>query len=359
MKITKLQLSNFRNYDQLELCFSNYLNIIYGVNGSGKTNLVEAIYILALTKSFRISNDRILIKDGKIKAKILGEICKDNDISNYEVDINNVGKEVFINNNKIDKISNYISRVNIVLYNPVDIRLIDETPEKRRKLLNISISSLYKEYLIVLANYQKILKQRNFYLRGMYVNHNYDTTYLDILTNKLIEYGILICKYRNEFINDIYGNIFANSTLKVKYVSSYKNKNQKEILEMYKKNYQREMSIGKTLYGIHHDDIEFIVDNNKLKEFGSEGQRKNAIISYKLAEINVIKDIKSYYPILILDDLFSELDKGRVLNIFSLLNKDVQIFITTTEIKNVQKKYLKNANIIHVENGNIMEVKNE
>ena len=136
-------------------------------------------------------------------------------------------------------------------------------------------------------------------------------------------------------------------------------KNNKEILEMYKKNYQREMNIGKTLYGIHHDDIEFIVDNNNLKEYGSEGQRKNAIISYKLAEINVIKDIRGYYPLLILDDLFSELDKGRVLNIFKLLNSDVQIFITTTEIKNIQKKYLKNAKIFHVEKGTIMEVKNE
>ena len=366
MKIDQLKLVNFRNYDQLEINFNDHMNIFYGINGSGKTNLVEAVYILALTKSFRINNDKILIKKDNIKAKIQGIINKKEDSSEYSVIISNDTKDVYINDSKVDKLGNYVSKINVVLFNPVDIRLIDEAPEKRRKLLNISIGSLYKEYLIILANYQKILKQRNFYLRGMYTNHNYDTAYLDILTNKLIEYGLLICKYRNDFINsinnyitDIYGSIFNNNTLKIKYISSYKNKTKEEILEMYKKNYQREMNIGKTLYGIHHDDIEFIVDNNSLKEFGSEGQRKNAIISYKLAEINVIKDIRGYYPILILDDLFSELDKGRVLNIFNLLNNDVQIFITTTEIKNIKKKYIKDAKIFHVENGTIMEVKNE
>lgn len=366
MKIDQLKLVNFRNYDHLEINFNDHMNIFYGVNGSGKTNLVEAIYMLSITKSFRINNDKIIINSGKIKAKIQGLISKNNDKSNYTLEISNDKKEVFINESKVDKLSDYVTRINIVLFNPVDIRLIDEAPEKRRKLLNISIGSLYKEYLIILANYQKILKQRNFYLRGMYTNHNYDTTYLDIITNKLIEYGTLICKYRNDFINkinnyitDIYNSIFKGNTLKIKYISSYKNKNSKEILEMYKKNYQREMNVGKTLYGIHHDDVEFIVDNVSLKEYGSEGQRKNAIISYKLAEINVIKDIKEYYPILILDDLFSELDKGRVLNIFKLLNNEVQIFITTTEIKNVNKKYLMNAKIFHVEKGTIMEVKNE
>ena len=363
MKIDEISLVNFRNYEQLNLKFSNSLNIIYGINGSGKTNLVEAIYLLSLTKSFRISNDKILIKKGAMKAKIRGEIRKNESLSSYGVEISQDNKIVLIDDQKVDKISDYISKVNIVLYNPFDIRLIDEAPEKRRKLLNISISALYKEYLVLLANYQKILKQRNFYLRGMLINNNYDTTYLDILTNKLIEYGLIIYKYRMEFIekinsyiSDIYNGIFDNSMLKIKYISTFKNKNSRELLDMYKRNYQKEMSIGKTLYGVHHDDIAFIVDNNSLKEFGSEGQRKNAIISYKLAEINVIKEIKGYYPILILDDLFSELDKGRVINIFGLLNNEVQTFITTTEIKNVSKKYLKNAKIYQVDAGNIMEV---
>lgn len=362
MKINKISLTNFRNYENLELRFSDTLNIIYGLNGTGKTNLVEAIYLLSLTKSFRISNDKILIKKGKIKAKVRGEVIKDNDVSEFSIEISDNGKLVFINNQKIDKISDYVSRINVILFNPNDIRLIDELPEKRRKLLNIEISSLYKEYLTILTNYSQILKQRNFYLREMYVNGNYKTDYLDILTKKLIEYGIEISKYRLEFINnineyitDIYSNIFESGILKIKYISTYKNKNANELFDMYKKNYQKEMHVGKTLFGIHHDDITFMVDNSNLKEIGSEGQKKNAIISFKLAEINVVKKVKKYYPILVLDDLFSELDKGKVLNIFKILNKDVQTFITTTEIKNVSKKVLNNAKLLKVNEGTIEE----
>lgn len=364
MKIDTISLTNFRNYEKLNLTFSKSLNIIYGLNGSGKTNLVEAIYLLSLTKSFRISNDKSLIKKGAIKAKVRGEILKNDDLSSYGVEISQDGKTVLFNDQKVDKISDYVSKLNVILFNPSDTRLIDEAPAERRKLLNIEISQLYKEYLVVLANYNRILKQRNFYLRGMYINGNYATDYLDILTKKMIEYGTVICKYRydfiekiNKYITDIYGGIFNKGVLKVKYISTYKKKDKDTLLKMYQKSYQKEMSIGKTLYGIHHDDIEFNLDNNNLKEIGSEGQRKNAIISFKLAEINVINEVKKYYPVLILDDLFSELDKGKVTNIFSLLNEEVQTFITATEIKNISKKILNKAKIFKVEDGILEEEK--
>ena len=290
MKIESINLINFRNYEKLNIEFDNFINIFYGKNGSGKTNLIEAIYLLSLTKSFRISNDKFLIRKGNMKTKVRGNIRKNRDLSEYTVEISNDGKAVEIDNNKVEKISDYVSRINIILFNPVDTRLIDDAPVERRKLLNIEISQLYKEYLIVLANYNKILKQRNFYLRSMYVNGNNDTNYLDILTKKLIEYGCLIAKYRKEFIEninkyitDIYASIFKSGELKIKYVSSYKNKTGAELLKIYQKNYQKEMEIGKTLIGVHHDDIAFVIDNNNLKEWGSEGQRKNAIISFKLA----------------------------------------------------------------------------
>lgn len=362
MKIQTISLSNFRNYEKLEITFSNFLNIIYGLNGSGKTNLIEAIYLLSLTKSFRINNDKVMIKKGCLKAKVKGEIFKNNDLSSYSVEISEDGKKVFVNDQKMNKVSDYVSRINIILFNPSDTRLIDDAPSSRRKLLNIEISSIYKEYLLILANYDHILKQRNFYLRSMYVNASYDVTYLDILTKKLIEYGKKISKYREEFINninkyisDIYSNIFNQGILKIKYVSTYKGKNQEELFLRYKKNYQKELGVGKTLEGIHHDDILFVIDNNNLKEWGSEGQRKNAIISFKLAEINVIKEIKNYYPILILDDLFSELDEIKINNIFKLLNESVQTFITTTEIKNVDKELINLAKKIKVNEGILEE----
>ena len=352
---------NFRNYETLNISFGN-LNIIYGLNGSGKTNIVEAIYMLALTKSFRINNDKIMIKKGKIKAKIKGNVLKKNDENEFGVEISNDGKIVAINGEKQDKVSDYVSKINVILFNPSDTRLIDDAPSERRKMLNIEISQIYKEYLVVLTNYQRILKQRNFYIRGMYINGSYTSEYLDILTKKLVEYGKVICKYRQDFIDNInkyiksnYEKIFSSGTLKIRYVSTFKNKSEDDLIKRFKDNYQKELSVGKTLEGIHHDDIMFILDNNNLKEWGSEGQRKNAIISFKLAEINVINEIKGYYPILILDDLFSELDKEKITNLLGMLDRNVQTFITTTDLKNISKKVIKDAKKIKVCDGAIEE----
>lgn len=361
MKIDSLSLMNFRNYETLNISFGD-LNIIYGLNGSGKTNIIEAIYTLALTKSFRINNDKVMIKKGKIKAKIKGNVLKNGDENTFGVEISNDGKVVTINDERQEKVSDYVSRINVILFNPSDTRLIDESPSERRKMLNIEISQIYKEYLVILTNYQRILKQRNFYLRGMYVNGSYTNTYLDILTKKLIEYGSIICKYREKFVDNInkyiasnYEKIFGSGTLKIRYVSTFKNKSEDDLIKRYKDNYQKELSVGKTLEGIHHDDIVFVLDNNNLKEWGSEGQRKNAIISFKLAEINVINEIKGYYPILILDDLFSELDKEKVTNLLGMLDRNVQTFMTTTDLKNISKKVIKDAKKFKVNDGILEE----
>lgn len=361
MKIDNLSLMNFRNYETLNISFGD-LNIIYGLNGSGKTNIIEAIYTLALTKSFRINNDKVMIKKGKIKAKIKGNVLKNGDENTFGVEISNDGKVVTINDERQDKVSDYVSKINVILFNPSDTRLIDESPSERRKMLNIEISQIYKEYLVILTNYQRILKQRNFYLRGMYVNGSYTNTYLDILTKKLIEYGSIICKYREKFVDNInkyiasnYEKIFGSGTLKIRYVSTFKNKSEDDLIKRYKDNYQKELSVGKTLEGIHHDDIVFVLDNNNLKEWGSEGQRKNAIISFKLAEISVINEIKGYYPILILDDLFSELDKEKVTNLLGMLDRNVQTFMTTTDLKNISKKVIKDAKKFKVNDGILEE----
>lgn len=362
MKIESLNITNFRNYDKLNIKFANNLNILYGLNGSGKTNLVEAIYLLALTKSFRISNDKILIQKGMEKTIVEGEIEKRNDTSKYKVILSKDGKKVEINNNKVDKLSDYVLKINIILFNPSDTNLVIASPSERRKMLNIEISQLYKEYLVILSDYNRILKQRNFYLRQLYINGNASKEYLDILTKKLIEYGLMINKYRSEFcenmnkyIGEIYKNIFGSGELKIKYVSNFNNKDEKELATIYNKYYKKELSVGKTILGVHHDDLIFTLDGNNLKEWGSEGQRKNSIISFKLAELNVVYEAKKHYPILILDDLFSELDREKINNIFKMLNNEVQTFITTTEIDNVNKEILKNSKIFNVKNGIIEE----
>ena len=186
MQIRSLKLLNFRNYGHLEIGFVDTNNIIYGNNGMGKTNLIEAIYVLALTKSFRGSWDKVVIKNDKNLTKISG-IVKDNIENNYQLIISDLGKDVRIDNNKINKLSDYISKINVILFNPDDLRIIKDTPSIRRTALNIDISQLNNNYLKLINSYNKLLKQRNAYLKTMYYNHNTSSNYLGIITDKLID----------------------------------------------------------------------------------------------------------------------------------------------------------------------------
>lgn len=359
MKINNLKLINFRNYDNLEMSFSDNLNIIYGNNGSGKSNLIEAIYLLALTKSFRTSNDQFLIKKDKPSCSIKG-IIETDEKTTYEINFSSEGKKVYIDSDKINKLSDYVSRINIVLYNPLDNKIINDAPAFRRKMLDIEISQINNEYLILLSNYNKVLKHRNAYLKQLYLNGNASSEYLDILTRKLVQYGLKIHEIRhdyikriNENITKVYRNIFEYGDLKIKYKSEYSGKDFDKVITMYQKEYRKEMAFGKTLSGIHHDDIEFNLDGNNIKEYGSVGQQKNAIISFKLSELLIVKELKGEYPILILDDLFSELDTIKINNIIHMLNKEVQTFVTTTNIDNINKELLKNSTTFKVDAGNI------
>ena len=361
MKIINLKLYNFRNYDALNLEFSSKQNIIIGPNGSGKTNIVEAIYVLAITRSFRGSLDKVLIKNGQEIMSIEGRV-EDKITHDYKLTLSDNGKIVKIDNNKIPKLSNYISKINVVLFTPEDINIIKGTPSNRRNMLNIEISQLNNEYLHILNEYNKVLKQRNAFLKLMYVNNLASPDYLWILTEKLIDLGIKLSKMRNDFINninkyydDINYKITKNKGLKVLYVSSYKNKTKEELMEKYRYYLDRDLSIGKTSIGIHHDDLVFSKNSNSLKDFGSEGEQKNAVICLKLAEIEIFIKDKGIYPILILDDLFSELDGKKINNILKKLNKNLQIFITTTDLKHINTKILNNCTVFELKNKKVVK----
>ncbi len=361
MQISSLKLLNFRNYESLELKFSPKVNLIYGKNGMGKTNIVEAIYMLGLTKTFRSNNDDIVIKKGKNIAKIEGTI-KDKILNNYKIIISNAGKRIKIDNNKIGKVSDYITKVNIILFNPDDLKMIKDTPSIRRKMLNIEISGINSDYLVLLTTYNKVLKQRNAYLKALSKKNNYDLSFLNILTEQLVDIGLKIMLIREEFINninsyisDIYYEITHKGTLKVVYKSEFMGKQKETILKMFAKNISREIFLGKTIFGIQHDDLEFKIDKEIVKEFSSVGEQKNSIISFKLAEIKNIEAKLEKKPILILDDLFSELDEEKINNILNIIDKDLQTFITTTEITKVDKKILESAKIFHVIDGIVKE----
>ena len=363
MKLQNLKLSNYRNYDSLEIDFSDTLNLIYGNNGSGKSNLVEAIYLLALTKSFRTNNDNILIKKNTQLASVTGNIIQNEEKIKYQIELSKAGKKVYIDSDRVAKISDYVSKIYIILFNPLDTKIINDSPASRRRMLNIDISQINKEYLILLSNYNKVLKHRNAYLKQLYLNGNASSDYLNILTKKLVDIGYQIYEIRksfidqiNEQISNIYQNIFEFGSLKVKYKSSYDGKTIDKVIQTYQKNYRQEMTFGKTLSGIHHDDIEFILDENNIKEYGSVGQQKNSIISFKLSELIIIKKMKGEYPILILDDLFSELDNNKINNIINMLNKEVQTFITTTNIESINKDLLQRCELYKVNDNKVERV---
>ena len=361
MQLVDLKLVNFRNYDSINLKFSKN-NIIYGKNGMGKTNLIEAIYVLALTKSFRSNNEKILLKDNSDYTKIVGTV-KDEINNNYQINITKSDKLVKVDNNNYKKISDYISKIKIVLFNPNDLQIIKDSPSIRRKLLNVSISQLDNQYLKLISNYNKILKQRNAYLKTLYINSNMSKDYLDILTNQLIDLGIKIHKYRceylediNNYISNIYEDICGIKDISIEYISDFNDLDIDKIKKKYKENQEKDMLLGITRFGVHHDDIFFKFKDKDIKEYGSEGQQKNAIIAYKLAEINVFKNKIGKLPILILDDLFSELDVEKINNILNIIDKDIQTFITTTEIDKINKNIIKDSKVFHVTSGFIEEV---
>lgn len=361
MKIINLKLYNFRNYETLSLEFSKKQNIIIGENGSGKTNIVEAIYVLAITKSFRGSLDRVLIKNGQAEMSIEGNV-RDKINHNYKIMLSDNGKIVKIDNNKIARLSNYISKINVVLFTPEDTNVIKDSPTSRRNMINIEISQMENGYLHLLNEYNKILKQRNAFLKLMYVNRLASPDYLWILTEKLIDIGLLISDYRQKFIDNInkyYDKINFDITkkkgLKVSYVSAYKNKTKEELMSKYRYYLDKDIVIGKTNIGVHHDDFIFSLNGNNLKDYGSEGEQKNAIVCFKLAEIEIFIKDRGIYPILILDDLFSELDSKKINNILKKLNKNLQIFITTTDLKNINTKILNNCTVFNIKKEKVVK----
>lgn len=362
MRIDDLKLLNFRNYEVLSLKFHPTFNIIYGNNGEGKTNLVESIYVLGLTRSFRMVNDKTLIFQNKTQAKIEGNVHNRFD-TNYQIIINKEGKKVKINKDNVSKLSDYVSKINIILFHPNDLKIIKDTPSIRRKSINIDISQLNLHYLKDLTLYNKLLKQRNAYLKQLFVNGNESSSYLDILTEKLVFYGRKIYEERkkivdllNNYISDIYLKIALKGTLKIQYISDYSSLKDHEIFELYQKSLKKDLSFGKTNLGIHTDDILFLLDDNDLKEYGSEGQQKNAIIAMKFALLEVFYSAKNYYPILILDDLFSELDEEKIQNILNYIPNKLQVFITITNMNNFRGVDNKKYRSFRIENGKVMEV---
>ncbi len=343
------------------------MNVFVGNNAQGKTNILEAITILALTKSHRVGNNPNLVQFNKKKCSIKGVIKKNQIITKLEVDIIDDQKKLIINNTNIKKVADYISNLNVIVFSPDDLDIIKGSPNIRRNLLNIQLSQLSKDYLNTYNQYNKLLKTRNEYLKVLFNNNIADKDYLDIITDKLVDKAILIYKMRKEYIDFIninidnyYSEISGMSGIKVIYtpnivINEYDEESiRKSLKHNFYKNYMKELNYGMTLYGPHRDDIIFELDNNDLKYYGSQGQQKLAILAFKLSEINIFNNYCGTNPVLLLDDIFSELDIKKRNKLLKFINKDdLQSIITTTDLKNINKRYLNDAYIFEVINGQI------
>ena len=343
------------------------MNIFVGNNAQGKTNILEAITILALTKSHRVGNNPNLVQFNKKKCSIKGVIKNNNIISKLEVDIVDDQKKLLINSTNIKRVADYISHLNVIVFSPDDLDIIKGSPNIRRNLLNIQLSQISKEYLNTYNQYNKLLKTSNEYLKVLFNNNIADKNYLDIITDKLVEKAVLIYKMRKEYIDYInesidnyYSEISGMFGIKVIYtpninIDNYDEESiRKSLKHNFYKNYMKELNYGMTLYGPHRDDIVFELDNNDLKYYGSQGQQKLAVLAFKLSEINIFNNYCGTNPVLLLDDIFSELDIKKRNKLLKFINKDdLQSIITTTDLKNINKRYLNNANIFEVINGQI------
>lgn len=366
MFLQELQLTNFRNYKQLKIKLNPHVNIIYGNNAQGKTNLLESVYVLGITKSHLSNIEQSIIKDGCEKAKIKGIVNKNNVKTKLELDIFENNKTLKIDNEEIKKVSDYInSSLNIIFFYPEDLEIIKGSPNNRRNFLNVELSQLSDNYLKILTEYNKLLKIRNEYLKKMNKNITVDKTYFQIITNYLIDKAVLIYKMRTKFVNKINencGKVFYQITglddFYLKYISNgvLDGDDIKNNLSLkFEKNKEKEIKFGSTLYGPHRDDLEFYLGDKNLKLYGSQGQKRLAVLSMKLSEIEIFNQYKGNNPILLLDDVFSELDDIKRNNIIKFLKEDIQVIITTTDLKKINKKKFKFVSTFKIKNGEIIK----
>ncbi len=369
MIIKELQLKNYRNYDDLDIRFSDKLNILIGDNAQGKTNILEAIYVLAVTKSYLGVSDKNLIKLGSKVSIVKSVIVKDGMSKNLEVLINDNGKKVKINDKEIRKLSDYVSKFRVILFSPDNIRMIKDGPGVRRKFLNVEISQISNKYVKLLNDFNNVLHQRNEFLRIIGINNSYDSDYLDILNRKFSELAVQVCLMRKDFIEkinnelgDIYKEITDYDNLMIKYGSSVVyDECQVDMVNnlviKLEKSFDKDRNYGITSLGPQRDDFYFYLDGKNISLYGSQGQLRVAVLALKLAEIPIFTKDTGETPVVLLDDIFSELDFGKKNRLIKYITTNIQTIITTTDINLIDEELVRNACVYTIKGGKLVDSK--
>lgn len=353
MKVNKLYLKNFRNIEELEIFPSDEINVICGENAQGKTNIIEALWLFSGAKSFRGSKDFELIKKGENEAKISAEFSFLGVQNNVEIKINDQ-KKAFLNDKPLSSVSKLAGNFNAIIFSPVDLELVKEGPQIRRKFLDLGIGQIYPNYIEILKSYKRAVMQRNTIIKDL----KYDKTVevmLDVFEKEIAVCGEKIIKYRKNYIENLKNYLpeiyFGLSGGKEKISAVYVAESEANIEEKLKLSRNEDMYTGVTSVGPHRDNIKFLINGDDSRSFGSQGQQRSVSISLKLSQAEVAKEITGEQPICLLDDVMSELDVTRQNYILNHI-KGRQAFITCCDPSNTAR--LKEGKIFEIKDGKVL-----
>lgn len=356
MIIKSIELNNFRNYEVANIEFDKNINILYGDNAQGKTNLLEACYYSAISKSFKSTKDKEIIRFGQDYLSIKTIIEKNDREYAIDISINNNKKTIKVDNVKINKTSDLLGLLNVILFSPEDLNIIKNGPSERRRFFDNEISQIDRIYLSDLINYNKVLNNRNKLLRDIAFDNSIKDT-LDVWDMQLVEYGKKIIKRRREFIDELKYYVkdkhFKISGGKEELIINY----EPSIDDIFFEdeligNREKDLKYAQTSVGPHRDDISFKIDGIDIRKFGSQGQKRCSALSLKLSEIDIVSNIIKDKPVLLLDDVLSELDSNRQKFLLESIS-DIQTIITCTGLDDFVNNRFDVNKVFNIVDGNI------
>jgi DNA replication and repair protein RecF len=363
MKIKKLSLRNYRGYQSQEIDFGEGVHLFIGQNGSGKTNLLEAIYFLSLAKSYK-TDDENLIRFNQDFSRIDAHYDSKDKGQKIRIIITKNKKKIILNGHEIQRLSDYIGQFNVVSFLPEDMQLIKGPPRHRRYFIDSMIGQMDKNYLIELSQYKKILKERNETIKTLSEHPNPDMTLLDIYTEQLAESANNLMFFRKRFIDDLNHHIktihpyLSNQDNQFKFI--YLPSIQSHVEKTLKEQYRKDLFSKTTTSGPHRDDYQFKINGSDAKDLASQGEQRIMILSLLLSITKIIYAVKKEQPILLLDDVFSELDALRQNKLIHFLNQsNLQTIITTTTTDHIENNILNDSNLYNVKNHFIRRHKHE
>lgn len=360
MTINELSLRFFRNYTQQTISFSEGINILVGKNGQGKTNLIEAIVYLSSGRSFRVNEEVYLVQEGQAFASIHGTFHVNKKVKEIDAVIRKEGKYLRINQQVCKRVSEFVGQVNVVLFSPDDMNYFDGSPSIRRRSLDLDLGKMDSRYLELLSTYYALLKQRNTLLKQIKV----DEALLDVLTEQMIDVSFFIIETRLRYIkqiNQVIGEKYVllsqtDQMIKVEYESPlgvlHATEGLKEALRAkMKASIKQDIKMKATTVGLHRDDVKFYMNDYEIVKFASQGQKRLTLLAFKLSLLDIIKETTGEFPILCLDDIFSELDQEKIDRCLAYIDPAIQVIITATDSHDIT--FIHNTTHYYVEQGQI------